>query len=68
MFKTFILDASPNEHFEYGYPHSNVLLCLFVIKIFVLSQIRAQALCHPTKCDIISDDIADILSQISDVI
>ena len=28
--------TSPNEHFEYGYPHSNALLGFFTIK----SQIR----------------------------
>ena len=35
--------TSPNEHFEYRYPHSNTLLLQF-------RQIGA-----PTKCDVISD-------------
>ena len=27
--------TSPNKNYEYGYPHSNALLHLFIIKIFV---------------------------------
>ena len=45
----------PNEHFEYGYPHSNELLLLSLQLNFfiVLSEIGAlQAACHPTKCDV----------------
>ena len=32
--------TSPNKYFEYVYPLSNALLGLFMVKIFVLSQIR----------------------------
>ena len=62
---------------NYCYPHSNALLHLFSVKIFVLSQTGVlQAACHPMKCDVIYDvkllptvchgyTVADILSQIS---
>ena len=59
--------TSPNEHFEYGCPRSNAVLCLFTIKIFVSSQIGAlQATCHPTKYDLINDveTISESISQI----
>ena len=43
---------SPNENFEYGYPHSNALL---------QSRLKLEhcklhkAACHPMKCDVIND-------------
>ena len=41
---------------EYGYHHSNVLLHLITVKIFVSSQVGAlQASCHPMKLDVIND-------------
>ena len=44
--------TSPNEYFEYGYPHSNALLQI----LFKLKRCRAHnASHHPTKCDIIND-------------
>ena len=43
---------SPNENFEYGYPHSNALL-QFCHK---LERCKLQkAACHVTKCDVIND-------------
>ena len=44
--------TSPNENFEYGYPHSNALLQ------FHLELERCKphkAACHPTICDVIND-------------
>ena len=46
--------TSPNENFEYGYPHSNALL-QFRLK---LERCKPQnAACHPMKCDVINDVI-----------
>ena len=46
--------TSLSKHFEYGYPHSNALLCRFSVKIlFHLKSecCKAQkATCHPTNC------------------
>ena len=45
--------TSPNEHFEYGYPHSNALL-LFRLK---LEHCKPQKDAHhPLKCDVINDN------------
>ena len=41
--------TSPKQNFEYGYPNSNVLLQF----CFERCELH-KALCHPTKCDIIS--------------
>ena len=43
---------SPNEIFEYGYPHSNALL-QFNHQLEHCKQHKATR--HPTKCDIIND-------------
>ena len=43
---------SPNENFEYGYPHSNALL-QFCLKLEPCKLHKAAH--HPTKCDIIND-------------
>ena len=52
-FRTYIRRyTSPNENFEYSYPHSNALL-----------QFRPELECwkphkaarHPTRCDVIND-------------
>ena len=55
----FLLFISPNEQFEYGYPHSNAFLCLFTVKIFFRLESEHykphRAACHTTKCDIIND-------------
>ena len=40
--------TSPNEKFEYGYPHSNAIL-QFHFKMML------QAACHPMICDVIND-------------
>ena len=67
--------TSPNENFEYGYPHSNALL-QFDLKLQRCKPHKAVS--HPTKCDVINDvkvfptvyhSISqDILSQIFDII
>ena len=44
--------TSPNENFEYGYPHSTALL-QFHLKLECCKPYIAT--CHPTKCDIIND-------------
>ena len=44
--------TSPNENFEYGYPHSNVLL-KFCLEFGALEAHKAAR--HPTRCDIIND-------------
>ena len=52
-FRTYIRRyTSPNENFEYGYPHSNALL-QFHLKLSVAS--RTNVARHPTKCDVIND-------------
>ena len=45
-------DTSPNENFEYGYPHSNAHL-QFRHKLERCKPNNAA--CHPTKCDVIND-------------
>ena len=44
--------TSPNENFEYGYPHSNALL-QFLLKLELCRPHKAVH--HPTKHDIIND-------------
>ena len=44
--------TSPKENFEYGYPHSYVLL-QFSLKLKRCKPHKAAR--HPTKCDIIND-------------
>ena len=52
-FRTYIQPyTSPNENFEYGYPHSNVFL-QFGPKLKRCKMHKAAR--HPTKCDIIND-------------
>ena len=57
---------SPNENFEYGYPHSNALL-QSRLKLEHCKLHKAAS--HPTKCDVINDVkvfttvYQDILSQ-----
>ena len=52
-FRTYIRRyTSPNENFEYGYPHSNALL-QFELKLDSCKPHKAA--CHPTKGDIIDD-------------
>ena len=52
-FQTYIQRyTSPNENFEYGYPHSNALL-QFELKLERCKPYKAAG--HPTKCDIIND-------------
>ena len=71
-FRTYIRRyTSPNENFEYGYPHSTALL-QFELK---LERCRShKAARHPTKCDVINDVkliqtvYRRILSQVFDVI
>ena len=55
--------TSPNENFEYGYPHSNALL-QFRLKL------ECKAARHPTRCDVINCQsiLQDILSQFFDVL
>ena len=44
--------TSPNENFEYGYPHSNALQQFFL----KFERCRPhEAPYHPTKCDVIND-------------
>ena len=51
--RTYILRyTSPNENFEYGYPHSNALLQSH-LKFESCKPHKAAR--HPTKCDIIND-------------
>ena len=52
-------------------PHSNALLRLYTVKIFVSSKIvDLQPICHPTECDVIYVKYLHryILSQIFNVI
>ena len=52
-FRTYIRRyTSPNENFEYGYPHSNALL-QFELKLERCKPHKAA--CHPTKVDLIND-------------
>ena len=52
-FRTYIRRyTSPNENFEYGYPHSNALL-QFELKLERCKPHKAAR--HPTKCDVIND-------------
>ena len=52
-FRTFIRRyTSPNENFEYSYPHFNALLH-FRIKMERCRPHKAAH--HPTKCDVIND-------------
>ena len=44
--------TSPNENFEYGYPHSNALL-QFELKLVCCKPYKAAR--HPTKCDVTND-------------
>ena len=44
--------TSPNENFEYGYPHSNALL-LSLLKLELCKPHEAAR--HPTKCDVINN-------------
>ena len=44
--------TSPNENFEYSYPHSNALL-QFGLKLEHCKSHKAAH--HPTKCDVIND-------------
>ena len=44
--------TSPNENFEYGYPHSNAFL-QFYLKLERCKLHNAAR--HPTKCDVIND-------------
>ena len=58
MISDYILRyTSPNEPFEYGYPHSNAFLHLLTIIPFFSLIAGLQAACHPTKCDLINDII-----------
>ena len=44
--------TSPNDNFEYGYPHSNVLLQ----SLLKLKRCKPhRGICPPTKCDVIND-------------
>ena len=52
-FRTYIRRyTSPNEHFVYGYPHSNARL-QFKLKLERCKPHKAA--CHPTKCDEFND-------------
>ena len=52
-FRTYIRRyTSPNENFEYVYPHFNALL-QFELKLERCKPHKAAR--HPTKCDVISD-------------
>ena len=52
-FRTYIQQyTSPNENFEYGYPHSNALL-QFELKLERCKPHKAAR--HPIKCDVIND-------------
>ena len=52
-FRTYIRRyTSPNENFEYGYPHSNAFLQFR----FELERCKPRkTVRHPTKCDVIND-------------
>ena len=56
--------TSPNENFEYGYPHSNALL-QFELKLERCKPHKAAR--HPTKGDV-NKDVKLFLSQFFDVI
>ena len=62
--------SSPNENFEYGYPHSNALLSFRL----ELGRCKShKAACHPKKFDVIIDaklfpTVYRRLSQICDFI
>ena len=52
-FRTYIRRyTSQNENFEYGYPHSNVLL-QFALKVERCKPYKTA--CHRTECDVIYD-------------
>ena len=52
-FQTYIRRyTSPNENFEYGYPHSNALL-QFRLKLERCKPYKTER--HPTICDVIKD-------------
>ena len=52
-FRPYILRyTSPNENFEYGYPHSNALL-QFRLKLELCKPHNAAR--HPTNCEVIND-------------
>ena len=52
-FRTYIRRyTSPNENFEYGYPHSNALL-QFELKLGRCKPLKAAR--HPKKCDVMND-------------
>ena len=52
-FRTYIRrNTSPNENFEYGYPHSNAPL-QFELKLERCKPHKAAR--HPTKCNVIND-------------
>ena len=54
-FRTYIQRyTSPNEYFEYGYPHSDALL-QFCLKFELCNLHLHKAAHHPTKCGIIND-------------
>ena len=44
--------TSPNENFEYGYPHSNALLQFYLNSERYMPH---KAIWHLTKCDVIND-------------
>ena len=67
-FRTYIrLYTSPNENFEYCYPHSNALL---QIRLELERWKPHKAARHKTRCDVINDVelFPTVLSQIFDVI
>ena len=52
-FRTYIRRyTSPNENFEYGYPHSNAFL-QFRLKLERCKPYKTER--HPTICDVIND-------------
>ena len=52
-FRTYIRRyTSPNENFEYGYPHSNAFL-QFRLKLERCKPYKTER--HPTMCDVIND-------------
>ena len=64
--------ASPNENFEYGYPHTNALL-QSRLKLEHCKPHKSSR--HPTKCEVSNNVklfrtvyLQDILSQIFDII
>ena len=48
-------DIPPNENFEYGCSHSNVLLQSSLKLECCKPHKAAKGACHPTKCDVIND-------------